>query len=70
MKHDLWKLPLLDGPVEGLTLRLEKCSGTFPQPSHMTLESLRRQVASRPYYSFDLKGEKTRRNSEAALLQN
>ncbi len=27
-----------DGPMEGLTLRLEKCSGTFPQPSHRTLE--------------------------------
>ena len=27
-----------DGPMEGLPLRLEKCSGTFPQPSHRTLE--------------------------------
>lgn len=24
--------------MEGLPLRLEKCSGTFPQPSHRTLE--------------------------------
>ena len=26
------------GPVERLTLRLEQCSGTLPQPSHRTLE--------------------------------